>query len=62
MLVLSRKPGESIRLGDDITLHITAVKGSRVRIAIEAPKEVPIARTELELEKQDLPTLALKTA
>ena len=48
MLVLSRKPGESIKLGDDIEIILVAVEGQRVRIGIKAPREVRILRTEVE--------------
>jgi len=48
MLVLSRKPGESIKLGDEIEVVIVAVEGQRVRIGIKAPREVRILRTEID--------------
>ena len=48
MLVLSRKPGESIKLGDNIEIILVAVEGQRVRIGIKAPREVRILRTEVE--------------
>ncbi len=48
MLVLSRKPGESIKLGDDIEIILVAVEGQRVRIGIKAPREVRIIRTEID--------------
>ncbi|GAA4460692.1 carbon storage regulator [Novipirellula rosea] len=48
MLVLSRKSGESIRLGDDIVLTVTRTKGNRVQLAIEAPRDIPIRRAELD--------------
>lgn len=47
MLVLSRKPNESIKIGDNIELKIIEVKGDAVRIGIEAPKSVDILRGEL---------------
>ncbi|GKV69405.1 carbon storage regulator [Sporosarcina sp. NCCP-2716] len=47
MLVLSRRPNESIKIGDDIELKIIEVKGDTVRIGIEAPKSVEILRGEL---------------
>jgi carbon storage regulator len=48
MLVLTRKSGESIRIGENIELTILSVKGSRVRIGINCPNEVPIRRGELK--------------
>lgn len=48
MLVLSRKSGEAIRIGDDITLTVVSVKGKRVRIGIEAPSDCRIVRDEVQ--------------
>ncbi len=47
MLVLSRKAGESLVIGDGITVTVQSVKGDVVRIAIDAPRQVPILRGEL---------------
>jgi carbon storage regulator CsrA len=47
MLVLTRKLGEQIRVGDDITFAVLAVRGNQVRLGIEAPRWVRIARAEL---------------
>lgn len=47
MLVVSRKPRESIRIGDDVTITILRVKGRSVGVGISAPADVPIVRTEL---------------
>ncbi len=49
MLVLSRKAGERIRIGDNITIVVNRVVGSRVSVGIEAPSNVRIVRGELEL-------------
>jgi carbon storage regulator len=48
MLVLSRKVGERIHVGDDITIEIRRIAGNRVTIALGAPREVRILRGELE--------------
>ncbi len=48
MLVLSRKLGESIVIGDGITVTIVEVKGERVRLGVTAPAEVSIHREELQ--------------
>ncbi|MBN1854961.1 MAG: carbon storage regulator [Pirellulales bacterium] len=48
MLVLTRKSGESIRIGNDIELIIRRISGTRVTLAIEAPRDVSILRGELE--------------
>ena len=47
MLVLSRKIGQQIMIGQDITIKIVDVQGENVRIAIEAPKEIKIYRGEI---------------
>lgn len=47
MLVLSRRPGEALVIGDGIRVVILSVEGERVRVGIEAPREVPVLRAEL---------------
>ena len=47
MLVITRKAGEKICLGDDVTITVMEISGSTVRIGIEAPAEVPIYRHEI---------------
>jgi carbon storage regulator len=47
MLVLSRKPGEALRVGDNIEITIVEVKGDMVRLGIEAPRNVQVWRKEL---------------
>ncbi len=47
MLVLSRKVNETINIGEDIRITLTLIRGQHVRIAIEAPKDMPILRAEL---------------
>ena len=49
MLVITRRPGERICLGEDITITVLEVSGSTVRIGIDAPSEVPIYRHEIWL-------------
>lgn len=48
MLVLSRKVGEKLVIGDNITVVVSRVSGNRVTLAIEAPQEVRIVRGELK--------------
>jgi carbon storage regulator len=52
MLVLSRKEGEQLLIGDDIVLTINRINGNRVAIGIEAPRDVRILRGELERHEQ----------
>lgn len=47
MLVLTRKVGETIQVGDDITIEIRRITGNRVSVAIDAPREVRLVRGEL---------------
>jgi len=47
MLILSRRPGESVTIGDDITVTIVAISGSQVRLGIAAPREVRVLREEI---------------
>ena len=47
MLVLSRKPGEALRVGDEVEITVVEVKGDMVRIGIEAPRNVQVWRKEL---------------
>lgn len=47
MLVLTRKTGQSLIIGDGVEITIVEIKGDQVRIAINAPKEVPVHRKEI---------------
>ncbi|MDX6646636.1 MAG: carbon storage regulator [Miltoncostaeaceae bacterium] len=56
MLVLTRKANESIMIGDNIEVSVLSVLGEKVRLGIQAPREVPVFRKEvyLEIQAQDL--------
>lgn len=47
MLILSRKEGESIIIGETIKVHIIEIRGRQVRLGIEAPEETPVYREEI---------------
>jgi carbon storage regulator len=47
MLVLTRKPGQSIMIGDEVEVQVLSVAGEKVRLGITAPREVPIFRNEV---------------
>jgi carbon storage regulator len=53
VLVLTRKAGQSIMIGDEIEVSVLAIMGEKVRIGIEAPREVPVFRKEVYLEIQE---------
>jgi carbon storage regulator len=52
MLVLTRKPNQSIMIGDDIEVSVLSVVGEKVRIGIQAPHDIPVFRTEIYVEIQ----------
>jgi carbon storage regulator len=47
MLVLSRKRGEKIRIGDDIIIEVVDIRGDKVRFGVEAPKHIGVHRQEV---------------
>jgi len=47
VLILQRKPGESLVIGENVTVSVMSIEGGRVRLAISAPPEVSILRSEL---------------
>ncbi len=47
MLILQRKVGQSLKIGENITVSVVSVDGGRVRLSIEAPSEISIMRSEL---------------
>lgn len=49
MLILQRKTGESLLIGENIRISVVSVEAGRVRLAIEAPQQVPILRSELKV-------------
>ena len=50
MLVLTRKPNQSIMIGDNIEVSVLSVVGEKVRIGIHAPQDIPVFRTEIYVE------------
>jgi carbon storage regulator len=63
MLVLTRKVGESIRIGDEIEVVVTAVDQNKVRIGVKSPRNIPVYREELyrriQLENQQAANVAM---
>jgi carbon storage regulator len=52
MLVLTRKPNQSVMIGDEIEVSVLSVMGEKVRLGIEAPRSIPVFRREVYLEIQ----------
>jgi carbon storage regulator len=52
MLILTRRTGESLHIGDDVEVTVMAVNGSQVRIGIKAPRHVAVDREEIAQRKQ----------
>jgi len=50
VLVLTRKPNQSIMIGDEIEISVLAIMGEKVRIGIDAPRSIPVFREEVYLE------------
>ena len=57
MLVLSRKKNESIVINNDITIVVVEIRGDKVRLGVEAPKEIPVHRREVydAIHRNELP-------
>ena len=64
MLILTRKVGETVTIGDDIKVQVVDVKGRQVRLGITAPSEWSVHREEifLRLQQQNLESLATRTS
>lgn len=47
MLILTRRTGETLMIGDDVTVTVLSVKGNQVHLGIKAPREIPVHREEI---------------
>jgi carbon storage regulator len=58
VLVLTRKSNQSIMIGDEIEVSILSILGEKVRVGIQAPRDIPVFRKEvyLEIQQQDSPS------
>lgn len=61
MLILTRKVGESVLIGDGIKVSVLAVKGNQVRVGIDAPKDVSVHREEVRERLEEGKTALPKT-
>lgn len=52
MLILTRRIGETLMVGDEVTITVLGVKGNQVRIGVNAPREVAVNREEIYLKMQ----------
>jgi carbon storage regulator len=52
MLILTRRIGESVRIGDDVEVTVMAINGSQVRIGVKAPRHVVVDREEIAERKR----------
>lgn len=62
MLILQRKAGESLIIGDDIYVEVLGIDSGRVRLAIKAPEHIPILRSELRVAMDSNRDAAAETA
>jgi carbon storage regulator len=62
MLILTRRPGEKILLGDDVIVEVIEVSGSSVRIGIDAPRSIPVYREEIWRSVKEENAAAARTA
>jgi carbon storage regulator len=47
VLIITRRPGEKIMVGDEVTIHVMEILGNQVRLGIHAPKSIPVYREEI---------------
>jgi carbon storage regulator len=53
MLILTRRVGETVMIGHEITVTVVEVKGTQIRLGIQAAKEIPVLREELYIRAQE---------
>lgn len=61
MLILSRRPGESLHVGDDIKITVLSIRGQQIKIGLDVPEHMPVYREELyeKVQRQNASALDL---
>jgi len=59
MLILTRRPGEALYLGDDIRITVLGIQGKQIKLGLEVPKDMTVYREEIYLRVQEQNQLAL---
>lgn len=62
MLILTRRVGEDLRIGDDVVVRVMGINGSQVRVGVDAPKDIAVHREEIYQKIKDgtLPPISVK--
>lgn len=60
MLILARRPGESVHVGDDIKITILSIKGQQIKLGLDVPDSTPVYRGEIYLKVQSQNNSALE--
>lgn len=60
MLILSRRPGESVHVGDDIKITVLSIRGQQIKLGLDVPEFTPVFREEIYAKVQAQNTLALE--
>jgi len=62
MLILTRRPGESLHVGDNIKITILAVQGKQIKIGLDVPEDIPVYREEVYLRVLEQNRMALQSS
>jgi carbon storage regulator len=62
MLILTRRPGESLHLGDNIKITILGVQGKQIKIGLDVPEDIPVYREEVYLRVLEQNRMALQSS
>ena len=62
MLIITRRAGQKVMLGDDVAVHVMEIAGNNVRLGIDAPKEMPVYREEIWVAVKEENESAANTA